>query len=1672
MNKKIKKAVIASLTVLPVAAVGGLAACGKKGGGKEESPQTYTVTVGDPQGGDITADKDSAVSGAQVTVTVSPDEGYELSYVTINGETVPISEFEDDNAYTFEMPAENVTIECGFTAMKGAITVEKAVGGGVLCDKTQAAAGETVTLTVNPDFGYELKSLKVNGEALTVKDGKATFTMPNTAAKVTAEFAFAAGAAVEAVPAVKAFSALKSKAAAGDTATADYTVVFGDDAVTVTAYVQDKKVLAEKDGIALYFGVRGYQHTELDETNKYVKVTADGTIECGAVKDGDWAAAESFATVGAAPWGKTDAAIDGYKITVKVPYSALDMADKAAALGNLTVMPVLLNSDNSFAATEGTLEDCDKNIPTTYPVFTADNKYIENEYKDGIGALGSGADVNQKGKWNLWQDYCKEDTEHYANRKAVLEGSEGDNDIVFYREKGDAVYAEATFKLDGVVNDEKFGKFGLMLYDGGDTTGLFYYVDAVIGNGIESKLENISGRALGYNLANGGWGGWNAINGAGEMFDLDTKTITLKMAYADNIISLYCEKEGEDILVSQMYYAAKGDVQIGIKSFNYLMTVSDYTVTSDKNSEVFKAHNPAVKQEEVDVLFCGDSYMDLLKSYDLLTAPIAKKANEGVGGTTVNEWSGTKADYLKLRYAPDKAVFHLGVNDINGGTSVDDTYNGLVAMFEEYHAAFADAQLYWVSIIPNDFNTAANKKYSELNAKMKAYAKDTGYLTYIDTETAFTAEDGGARSHMFTNDGLHLSSEYGYPMWTALINKALGYTVPEGSDMGISPAGYASTGGWAFEDDGVSENSGSGEAAAFYKGFGYATDFYFEADLTSKSNFGGEQFPKIGITMRNDDESLFAYIDLTPAGSINNVNVVYRDHNQKDGGGNTVWDFNWGAQAGEITTKYKDITTETVKLGVAKIGAKLYVTIDGVVVKEVEGFHGMTADTKYALGVMGFNRQMTVSNVKASNVKAEAEYYVKPSYTVSAATYNNVAIDFDNAVYKAKEGDKVSFAVNTDRNVTAVKVTFGAGEPVTLTEVDGKYSFDMGAGNAYVTLEFDDAVAVNLGGFADKIEASNYAPESGTEITFTAKGDFIITKLVLNDGTNDVTVAPDAAGAYKYTPTTNITVVDAEVAFTKDGIVLDGVLDDQFGDLTTQAQMSENREMKVWAVKTDSGVWIYSTAIANTAVTEKLDVDNNWHTASNFEFALLNGDQRYINIVGDKKGVTQAHYSYKQITEEGVHKGKYLHTVEIFVANEDIATNVAELDKIQLNYAWKHRGEQASYTSATEEVYNYAAQNDEWWSRHAIGGVCGDYITAVNGFQGRPANLFITQSGLIIGDGQAHVDCDFTKYAGKQSVTVGDANIAELKVEGYAADDGLHLGLTITHVGWNDAINFDNWSLNSNIEIRINGVHSGIIFDHEGNLHAGSMFAYGNKAVTVDKDGKKETKVELFVPGANKDQYHVQFGMAGTGFGGWQPLIWDNNIAVVDKDGVRKIDRNQTATSRATLDGVFDDDIYTNEVKNNAVNLVVNGASVSIMGVKDGSGVYLAFKVIHKTAPTQNLKNDGTAWWHFLNIEFRISGRNGNGNEQIWLSSRDNDHFSHGGGGIGKELQGGYKSVDNGDGTYTTTFEAYIPAWTDWIREDADGSVRIFFGGVIETDGFDWFDNQHVYHITDKGIIA
>lgn len=129
---------------------------------------SYSVSVSVPNGGGTAkADVTNAGYGDLIKITCSASAGYEFDKITVNG--------VEKTGTTFNMPAEDAVVVAYFKKVDYKIELKVGDNGTATVSKDSANYGDTITVTVKPDAGYMLKTIKVNGTAL--PSGKMEFTM-------------------------------------------------------------------------------------------------------------------------------------------------------------------------------------------------------------------------------------------------------------------------------------------------------------------------------------------------------------------------------------------------------------------------------------------------------------------------------------------------------------------------------------------------------------------------------------------------------------------------------------------------------------------------------------------------------------------------------------------------------------------------------------------------------------------------------------------------------------------------------------------------------------------------------------------------------------------------------------------------------------------------------------------------------------------------------------------------------------------------------------------------------------------------------------------------------------------------------------------------------------------------------------------------------------------------------------------------------------------------------------------------------------------------------------------------------------------------------------------------------------------------------------------------------
>ena len=172
----------------------------------------YTISFDPMSNGTVAASKSGASVSAEnpanyqdeITLTITPDDGFALKSFTVKDSTNLMLETSGTgNTRTFTMPAANVTVSATFEGAPYNLTISDAITGGTVTasgdgltdNGTKAKAGTEVTLTVTPATGFDFESLTVtktaDNSAVSVTKESDTiykFTMPKEAVSVSATF--------------------------------------------------------------------------------------------------------------------------------------------------------------------------------------------------------------------------------------------------------------------------------------------------------------------------------------------------------------------------------------------------------------------------------------------------------------------------------------------------------------------------------------------------------------------------------------------------------------------------------------------------------------------------------------------------------------------------------------------------------------------------------------------------------------------------------------------------------------------------------------------------------------------------------------------------------------------------------------------------------------------------------------------------------------------------------------------------------------------------------------------------------------------------------------------------------------------------------------------------------------------------------------------------------------------------------------------------------------------------------------------------------------------------------------------------------------------------------------------------------------------------------------------
>ncbi|MFN3648128.1 MAG: GDSL-type esterase/lipase family protein [Armatimonadota bacterium] len=170
--------------------------------------------------------------------------------------------------------------------------------------------------------------------------------------------------------------------------------------------------------------------------------------------------------------------------------------------------------------------------------------------------------------------------------------------------------------------------------------------------------------------------------------------------------------------------------------------------------------------------------------------PGRRVLNRGIGGDVIGNQLAPddprgvlkRLDESIFDCAPSHVFLMIGINDLNGGHTVDGMETGYRELLRRVKEHSPQLRVYVQSVLPTRGDFAArNEPVREFNRRLERLAREAGY-PYLDLHRLFV-DDGGELKAEYTPDGLHLN-DAGYRVWLREVERVLGWDRPQPAGAG------------------------------------------------------------------------------------------------------------------------------------------------------------------------------------------------------------------------------------------------------------------------------------------------------------------------------------------------------------------------------------------------------------------------------------------------------------------------------------------------------------------------------------------------------------------------------------------------------------------------------------------------------------------------------------------------------------------------------------------------------------------------------------------------------------------------------------------------------------------------------------------------------------------------
>lgn len=279
---------------------------------------SYDIVASHGTGGSITPAGTAVLDiGESLTCTITPDTGYHVADVKVDGASVGAV-----STYTFSNVSANHTIEATFAINTYGVSVSAGANGSVSPSGTRTVSyGGGLSVTITPDTGYHVADVKVDGVSV---GALATYEFTEVTAAHSLEASFSINV-----------SSVQASAGVGGTISPSGTIsmTYGEKKVfAITASQHYHVADVTVDGISVG-AVSAYQLTALEATHAVVATFAPdsytitpsagdgGTISPSAATQVSYGGSATFSVTADALYQIADVKVDGVSVGAVAEYT-------------------------------------------------------------------------------------------------------------------------------------------------------------------------------------------------------------------------------------------------------------------------------------------------------------------------------------------------------------------------------------------------------------------------------------------------------------------------------------------------------------------------------------------------------------------------------------------------------------------------------------------------------------------------------------------------------------------------------------------------------------------------------------------------------------------------------------------------------------------------------------------------------------------------------------------------------------------------------------------------------------------------------------------------------------------------------------------------------------------------------------------------------------------------------------------------------------------------------------------------------------------------------------------------------------------------------------------------------------------------------------------------------